>query len=98
MPSIELGPKGPQAARAVSAVDAKKVPQAVPVGSDRAAAVANPNPAVVRSRELEAGQPPVDVERVQQIRKAIENGTYPMVPTKVSDAIIAAGLLLRSGK
>lgn len=97
MPSIELGPKGPQAARAVSAVDAKKVPQA-PVGNDRAAAVANPQSAVVRSRELDAGQPPVDVERVQQIRKAIENDTYPIVPTKVSDAIIAAGLLLRSGK
>lgn len=97
MPSIELGPKGPQAARAVSAVDAKKAPQA-PVGNDRAAAVASQNSAVVRSRELEAGQPPVDVERVQQIRKAIENDTYPIVPTKVSDAIIAAGLLLRSGK
>lgn len=97
MPSIELGPKGPPAARAVSAVDVKKVPQA-PVGNDRAAVVASPNSAVVRSPDLDPGQPPVDVERVQQIRKAIENDTYPIVPTKVSDAIIAAGLLLRSGK
>lgn len=97
MPSIEIGPKGPHAARAVGAVDAKKVPQAAP-GNDRAAAVASPQSAVVRGAQLDPGQPPVDFERVQQIRKAIETGTYPMVPTKVSDAIIAAGLLLRSGK
>lgn len=97
MPSIEFGPKGPHAARAVPAVDARKVPQA-PVGSDRAAEVANPNSAVVRSRELDPGQPPVDADRVHQIRKAIEEGTYPIVPAKVADAMIAAGLLLRSGK
>jgi negative regulator of flagellin synthesis FlgM len=97
MPSIEFGPKGPHAIRAASVVDAKKVPP-VPVGSDRAAQVANEHSAVVRSRELDPGQPPVDAERVQQIRKAIEQGTYPILPAKVADAMIAAGLLLRSGK
>lgn len=97
MPPIEFGPKGPHAARAVSAVEPKKVPSA-PVGSDRAAEVANPHSAVVRSRELDPGQPPVDAERVKQIRQAIEEGRYPIVPAKVADAMIAAGLLLRSGK
>ncbi len=97
MPSIEFGPKGPHAARAVGAVDAKKLPSK-PVGNDRAAQVANEHSAVVRSRELDPGQPPVDTDRVQVIRKAIEDGTYPIVPAKVADAIIAAGLLLRTGK
>jgi negative regulator of flagellin synthesis FlgM len=97
MPPIEIGPKGPQAARAVGAVDVSKLPQA-PVGSERAAEVANPHSAVVRSRALDPGQPPVDAERVKQIRKAIEDGRYPIVPAKVADAIIAAGMLLRSGK
>lgn len=97
MPSIEFGPKGPHAARAVGAVDARKVHQA-PVGNDRAAEVANAHSAVVRSRELDPGEAPVDAERVAEIRKAIEQGTYPIVPARVADAMIAAGMLLRSGK
>lgn len=97
MPSIESGPKGPQAVRSAQPVDARKIHQA-PVGNDRAADVASANSAVVRSRELDPGQPPVDSERVAEIRKAIEQGTYPIVPAKVADAMIAAGLLLRTGK
>ena len=97
MPAIELGPKPLQAVRATSAVDARKVQQS-PVGSARAAEVGNPGSGVVRSQDLDPGPPPVDAERVQQIRKAIEDGTYPIVPAKVADAMIAAGLLLRSGK
>ncbi|MFM5954929.1 MAG: flagellar biosynthesis anti-sigma factor FlgM [Novosphingobium sp.] len=97
MPSIEFGPKGLQAARAVGAVDNRNGPQR-PVGSARAAEVANPHSAVVRSRELDPGEPPVDADRVARIRKAVENGTYPIVPAKVADAMIAAGLLLRSKK
>ncbi len=53
-------------------------------------------PDVVRSDALDAGAPPVDVERVQLIRKAIESGTYPIVPARIADAIIAAGMLLRN--
>lgn len=97
MPSIEFGPQGLQAARAAQAVDARKDPQR-PLGSARAAEVANPHSAVVRSRELDPGEPPIDADRVTQIRKAVENGTYPIVPAKVADAMIAAGLLLRSKK
>ena len=41
-------------------------------------------------------EPPVDHERVAQIRKAIEQGRYPIVPTKIADAMIAAGYLLRT--
>ena len=97
MPPIEVGPKGLQAARAVRAVEPKHIHPS-PVGSDRAAQVANSHSAVVHSRELDPGPPPVDAERVKQIRQAIEDGRYPIVPAKVADAMIAAGLLLRSGK
>lgn len=97
MPPIEIGPKGPQVLRAVGAADHRTVPQRL-LGSDRAAEVANPRSAVVRSRAVEPGAPPVDAERVAEIAKAIAQDRYPVLPMKVADAMIAAGLLLRSGK
>ena len=50
------------------------------------------------SDAVDPGAPPVDAERVAKIKKAIEQGTYPVLPTRVADAIIAAGLLLRTAK
>ena len=51
---------------------------------------------VERSSALDAGaKPPVDFERVAVIRRAIETGAYPIVPAKIADAMIAAGMLLR---
>ncbi len=97
MPPIEIGPKGPQALRATGAVESRKVP-ARPLGSERAAEVANPHSAVVRSRTVEPGEPPVDAARVAEIAKAIAQDRYPVLPMKIADAMIAAGLLLRSGK
>lgn len=35
---------------------------------------------------------PIDGDRVAEIRKALENGTYPLIPTEIADGIIAAGL------
>lgn len=92
MPPIELGPSRP-----VSAVDVRisrnaGVKQETPVKSDVAKS------GVVRSTALEAGDAPIDVERVSQIRKAVETGTYPLIPAKVADAIIAAGYLLRNAQ
>ena len=52
---------------------------------------------VERSSALDAGaKPPVDAERVKVIRRAIETGAYPVVPAKIADAMIAAGMLLRN--
>jgi len=45
-----------------------------------------------------ATTPPVDQDRIALIRKAIADGSYPVVPAKIADAIIAAGMLLRSPK
>ncbi len=61
-----------------------------------AAAVAAPQ--VETSDAVKAGAAPVDQERVATIRHAIETGTYPVLPTKIADAMIAAGMLLRSPK
>jgi negative regulator of flagellin synthesis FlgM len=41
---------------------------------------------------------PVDKERVAEIRKALENDSYPLVPAEIADAIIAAGLYGKVGK
>jgi negative regulator of flagellin synthesis FlgM len=97
MPPIELGSGGPHAPRAVGHAAAKPV-QGRAVANDTARSHASEHSAVVRSAALDPGTPPVDQERVAQIRKAIEEDRYPVLPMKVSDAIIAAGFLLRSGK
>ena len=112
MPPIELGPVSPPAARAVSAVETRPVttspgtakpaaPKAetgTPVANATARSHASANSAVQRSVALDAGTPPVDFERIARIRKAIERGHYPVVPMQVADAMIAAGMLLRSGQ
>jgi len=38
--------------------------------------------------------PPVNSERVMQIRTALREGTYPLMPAEVADAMIAADYLL----
>jgi negative regulator of flagellin synthesis FlgM len=54
---------------------------------------------VERSAALDAGQAaPVDAERVKEIRHAIETGSYPVLPTRIADAMIAAGMLLRTAE
>jgi negative regulator of flagellin synthesis FlgM len=50
------------------------------------------------SDALDPGAPPVDIERVAEIRKAVESGTYPVIPTRIADAMIAAGFLLGTSK
>ena len=97
MPPIEIGHGGPHAPRAVGPADARPVTGRA-VASDTARSHAAEQSAVVRSAALDPGAAPIDHERVAQIRKAIEDNRYPVLPMKVSDAMIAAGFLLRSGK
>ena len=82
-----VGPVDPRAIRAAAGEDARH--------SNGIARHVGP----LKPREpLDVGEVPVDGERVGEIRKAIRNGTYPLLPTKVADAIIAAGILLRTGE
>lgn len=39
-----------------------------------------------------AAKPPVDLERVAKIRKAIEDGNFPIYPAKIADRLIALRL------
>ncbi|MFM5931607.1 MAG: flagellar biosynthesis anti-sigma factor FlgM [Novosphingobium sp.] len=83
--------------RAVNSSDARLLQKSV---GDRPAAPAGGSApsVVVTSQSFAAGPPPVDSERVAEVRKAVESGTYPLVPATVADAIIAAGMLLRNPK
>lgn len=92
MPPIELGPTRP-----IGAIDVRSA-RAAGGQRDRSAAVDAPVSAVALSDALDPGEAPVDNERVDVIRKAIETGEYPVVPAKIADALIAAGLLLRKGE
>jgi negative regulator of flagellin synthesis FlgM len=94
MPPINLGPALP-----IGAVPASTIRSGSNGRSEKAASPAQSQTSVVsRSDALDPGAPPVDTDRVAIVRKALEAGTYPVVPARVADAIIAAGLLLRSGK
>lgn len=95
---IELGPKSPGTARAVGAVDPWSTRLAASVTEHKSNGVARSVGPVARSEALDPGPAPVDAERVAMIRKAIEQGTYPVVPARIADAVIAAGILLRSTK
>lgn len=95
MPTIENGPKAVLPIRSVGAVDARLTKP----GSGAAARpgdAADEPLAVTLSDALAPGQAPVDADRVAEIRRAIERGDYPVIPMRVADAMIAAGLLLRS--
>lgn len=52
---------------------------------------------VSRTVDTLAAEPPVDGDRVTAIRTAIANGSYPLHPTKIADALIAARWLLIDG-
>lgn len=99
MSPIEIGasrPVGPvqvNTPKSTPANSAAQVASAAPTAESGAAAQ------IERSSALDAGQAaPVDLERVKVIRHAIETGKYPVVPTKIADAMIAAGMLLRTAQ
>lgn len=73
---------------------------AAPVARTQAASA---NSAPAQQAETKAARPlaagdtaPVDTDRVSVIRKAVEQGRYPVVPARIADAMIAAGYLLRT--
>jgi negative regulator of flagellin synthesis FlgM len=97
--SQSLSAAGIAGLRAVGLIDARTVRTAAGAkGAPAASATPGDAPAVTfqPSEALDPGQPPVDADRVQVIRKAIESGNYPIIPAKIADAMIAAGLLLRT--
>ena len=91
--AVQVKPAGPQAGAGVKSA----APSAVPNENPQSANVPPIDaPQIATSDAVKAGEPPVDAERVLTIRRAIETGKYPITPAKIADAMIAAGILLRS--
>lgn len=91
MSSFEIG-----ASRPVGAVQLNPVAAAAAQPATApAAAPAQAAPPVETAVASGAGQVPFDQTRVDQIRQAVDTGTFPLIPAKVGDAMIAAGILLQ---
>lgn len=93
MPSVELSKlPGISAPRALTTSERAQV-EARAAPTPRAGV-----PAAGISLEVtaaaDATTPPVDDRRVEQIRAALRDGSYPLVPTKIADAMIAAQVSL----
>ncbi len=92
MPSFELSKlQGISAPRALSESDRMQT-DARPgrADSNMATGADRPGVALEIGATFDAASAPVNQDRVQQIRKALQDGTYPLHPTRIADAIIAA--------
>lgn len=92
MPSIELSKlQGASPARALSESDRVQVDKRTSGPPTSTSAQANqPGVALEVGDAVNAGRPPVDDNRVAEIREALRDGSYPLVPAKIADAMIAA--------
>ena len=84
-------PKSPAAPKSV----ATPVTGAEPVRRVRADESCSPKSTAL-SPHSAGERAPVDADRVAEIRRAVEQGRYPVIPARIADAMIAAGLLLRT--
>ena len=99
MSTFEIGAPRPVNAVQVTTVGTGAKPVLTETAKAQApASAAAAAPQVETSDAVKAGAAPVDQERVQTVRHAIETGKYPMIPARIADAMIAAGMLLRSPK
>lgn len=90
MPSIELSKlQGIAAPRAAQTSDRAQIETRTGAAS-RPAAASGGGVRVEIGGAVDAASPPVDAERVAEIRAALQDGSYPLVPTKIADAMIAA--------
>lgn len=90
MPSVELSKlSGVAAPRAVTASDRAQIEARGPSPAPAIPGAA-PGISLEVSAASAAATPPVDAERVAEIRAALKDGSYPLVPAKIVDAMIAA--------
>ncbi|PKP91781.1 MAG: flagellar biosynthesis anti-sigma factor FlgM [Alphaproteobacteria bacterium HGW-Alphaproteobacteria-14] len=93
MPSVELSKlPGINPVRALATGDRASIDARSPTASQGKAPAAGISVEV--SAVADAATPPVDAERVEQIRAALRDGSYPLVPAKIADAMIAAQVSL----
>lgn len=83
-------------AKAVTPQDRLVVP--VAAATQTANATARPSEAVSKQLELSAiafdfgKQAPVDTKRVEQVRQAVRDGSYPIFPETIADRMLALKL------
>lgn len=99
MPSIELSKlQAIGSARALSESDRAQTGKPAARPESGAASTASPGVALEIGASIDATQPPVDADRVSEIREALRDGTYPLVPARIADAMIAARVGFTLGK
>lgn len=91
--SITQSVSGVSPTAAADRAKAKPAPDGGVTGSgrDTAGTSSSDGVAVEISAPAQSG-PPVDTDRVAEIRSALRDGTYPLIPAKIADAMIAAQL------
>ena len=91
MPSVELSKlQGIAAPRAVSTSERAQIETRPGAPRPGSAGAPSAGVSVEIAGTVDAASPPVDAERVAEIRAALEDGSYPLVPTRIVDAMIAA--------
>lgn len=80
-----IGPKGstPTDLRVAPVSPVVAAPKAVSAAVDHQA-----SPVAQLASQL-AAQPPVDADRVARIKRAIADGTFPILPATIADSMIA---------
>jgi len=81
-----IGPKGstPTDLRVAPVSPVVAAPRVVPVTTDDH----QTSPVAQLAGQL-AAQPPVDTDRVARIKRAIADGTFPILPATIADSMIA---------
>ena len=91
MPTVELSKlQGIAAARAVATSERAQIETRA--AAPRSSAAPAPGVSVEIGDAASAASAPVDAERVREIRAALKDGSYPLLPAKIVDAMIAAQL------
>ena len=95
MPSVELSKlSAVGASRAVAAGERAQIEARTRPAATAASSAAASGVSLEVSSPIDVAAPPVDAERVKQIKAALADGSYPLVPTKIADAMIAAQVSL----
>ena len=85
-------------------IETSPIPRVRPVLTDAARGAKPDAPAAAAlpraiAQAANAGTaPPVDRDRISEIRAAVREGNYPLIPAKVADAMIAANFILIEGE
>lgn len=87
----------PIGSKAAAAIDRKPAPvapiAAVPVSQPAVEAAVARAPSTLQAlSQPAAAAPPVDVDRVSKIKKAIEDGKFPLLPATIADRLLALKL------